>query len=107
MITPKKMVHQELGLSNATLYTVPPGRTAEIKQISFVNYSVSSRTIDIYLVDEGSSASDGNAFLYSFPVSAGQHIEYGTWQVLDSGGMIIGKASGANVTIRISGMLST
>jgi hypothetical protein len=105
-LTPKKFYQGTLSSTNALLKTIPPGQTAEIKQISLVNRGTVTSYVYLYFVAHLGSATNNNAFLFKFKIEAYEHIEYGTWQIIEPGGSIWGYASGSSVNISISGMLS-
>lgn len=105
VLTPSSFVRQSLGTTNATLYTVPSGLTAEIKQISIINRGSIDAKVYLYLVDSGDSAGNENVFLPGWTIEKLSNIEYGTWQVLLQGGTIQGYSNGS-VTLHISGMVT-
>jgi hypothetical protein len=105
-LTPKMFYQGTLGVSSLLLKTIPPGQIAEIKQISMVNRGAVNAHVFLNFVIPGESASITNFFLYDFVIEPSEHIEYGTWQILESAGTIYGYSTGALVNIRISGMLS-
>ena len=105
-LTPKKFYQSTLTGVNALLKTIPPGQTAEIKQISMVNRGTEASYVYLYFLDNADTANSGNAFLFKFKIDAYEHVEYGTWQIIEPGGSIWGYACGSSINIRISGMLS-
>jgi hypothetical protein len=60
----------QLGTSPSTLYTVPASTTTIVKQIALCNTAAAARTIAVYLVPNGGSASSTNAILYDVSVDA-------------------------------------
>ena len=105
-ITPKMFYQGTLETSSTLLKTIPPGQIAEIKQISMVNRGIANAHVYLNFVQPGDNAVITNFFLYDFVIEPSEHIEYGTWQIIESAGTIYGYATGALVNIRISGMLS-
>lgn len=105
-LTPKMFYQGTLGVTSALLKTIPPGQIAEIKQLSMVNRGAVNAHVFLNFVPSGDSALITNFFLYDFVIEPSEHIEYGTWQIIEAAGTIHGYATGALVNIRISGMLS-
>ena len=60
----------QLGTSPSTLYTVPASTTTIVKQIALCNTAAANRTVAVYLVPNGGSASSTNAILYDVSVDA-------------------------------------
>ena len=60
----------QLGTSPSTLYTVPASTTTIVKQIALCNTATATRTVAVYLVPSGGSASTTNAILYDVSMNA-------------------------------------
>lgn len=56
----------------ATYYTVPASKTVQIDQASVFNSDASARTVTIYLVPSGGTASAENAIVTALSLAAGE-----------------------------------
>ena len=92
--------------STTTEYTVPTGKRTIIDKFTATNVDGSSRTISVYLIPSGDTASASNQIIKDLSISAGatDDIEELKNQVLATGDKIAVSASAASVvTIRVSG----
>jgi ATP-dependent protease ClpP protease subunit len=103
--TPARLYIGQPGTSNTTLYTVPSGKKAIIKQILLANTSASSVTITIYLVPSGGTAGAGNMIVSDITVNAKTVVTIDMAQVMNAGDFLVGvqSTSGA-ITVTISGV---
>ena len=95
----------QLGPSAATLYTVPGSTTPILKQVALCNTASAARTVAIYLVPSGGTASTANAILYDVPVDAKSTTFVNLSAVMATSDTIEGSASVASsVTIHSFGI---
>ncbi len=78
----------------ATLYTVPTGWQAAVKNIVLVNYSGTDRTFDIFV----NGSADVNRLCKAEPLQASKRVILPEVELLEDGDTILGSAS-ANTAI--------
>jgi len=86
-----------------TIYTVPTGYKAIVKNIDVCNTTTGSLTASIYLVPTGSSASTANMLFPATTVLANTMTQWTGEQVLNAGDFIQGIGSAAGITVNVSG----
>jgi hypothetical protein len=104
-VTPKPLVQGTL-LTNslATYYTVPASTTATIRAITLCNTDSVSRTISLYLVASGGSASAMNQILKDVAMLPGETIIDDSTRAMNTGDFIRALASLSNVVaLRVDG----
>jgi ATP-dependent protease ClpP protease subunit len=103
--TPTRLYIGQPRTSNTTLYTVPSGKKAIIKQILLSNTSASDVTVTIYLVPSGGTAGANNMIVPGITVNAKTVVTIDMAQVMNAGDFLVGvqNTSGA-VTVTISGV---
>jgi hypothetical protein len=106
VITPKKLVNQELALANETLYTVPENTRVFVKDINITNSNAAAVNITLYLVDSGGSTGVSNALLGNVQILGNDVAQWFGSQVIEAGDTIQGFSDTANVCIKISGGLA-
>ena len=107
--TPKNLVNNELTTSFVTQYTVPTATVTRVTEIIACNCAGATRTITLCYIETGESADDGagagtNAIMKEFNLPAGVPITLPLNSFLEAGDFISAKASGADVTLHISGI---
>ena len=106
--TPKKIIPGSLlTASAATYYTAPTNTRTLIKKVTFTNNDTVARTVTLYLVPLGGTASTSNILIKAAPV--GPSVTYEGFevegQVLEPGGFIQALADSAGqVTLQASGV---
>ena len=103
VITPKKLVNQELPLTNSTFYTVEDFQRVFVKDINIANNNATAVNISLYLVDSGDSADNTNALLGNVEVLGNDVAQWTGSQIIEVGDTIQGISDTANVSIKISG----
>lgn len=105
VITPAKLGRGAISTTPTvdTLYTCPVLTRAFVKCIDVVNTSAAALTVNVYLVPSGGTAGTDNALLYSRSVPIGGNVQWTGTQILNAGDKIQATASGAGLTINISG----
>jgi len=107
--TPTRLISGALGqltASTATYYTTPVNKRTIISRLVLCNTTGTARTVDLYLVPSGGSATAANQILTAEPVAASTSyiVSEAERQVLESGGTIQASADAASaVTIIGSG----
>ena len=95
----------QLGTVSSTLYTVPSSTTTTVKQIALCNTAAANRTVAVYLVPSGGSASASNAILYDVAVDSKSTTFVNLSAVMATGDFIQASASvAASVTIHSFGI---
>lgn len=107
--TAKNLVNNELTTGFVTQYTVPSATVTRVTEIIACNCAGAARTITLCMVEVGESADDGagagtNAIMKAFNLPAGVPIALPMNTFLEAGDFISAKASGADVTLIISGI---
>lgn len=106
-VTPNQLSQAALTTSYATLYTAPTNPTTPtrtyIKQIDVCNTTGGALTFNLHIVPATFSAGTTNALFYSQTVAANSTFSYAGVQVMQTLSFISAKASGAGLTITISG----
>lgn len=103
VITPVKLGQAAITTGVTTLYTVPAGARALLKEFNIVNTTAGAITARVFLVPSGGSAGTGNAFIYDVSIAAnGNHI-YNGIQVMNAGDFMQIQAASAGLTITASG----
>jgi hypothetical protein len=83
-VTPKAVPTAALTGSAATLYTAPvktrstgtPGATAKLMGINFCNTDSSARTVTLYLIASGGTASAANTVMAAVSIAAGGNYSF-------------------------------
>lgn len=107
VITPTKLVNQELPLTVGTLHTVDNDSRDIVKDINIANNNASPVNVTLYLVDSGDTAGNSNALLPTIKLRANSVFQWFGSQVIDEGDTIQGLSDTANVSIKISGGTAT
>lgn len=98
MLTPKRLIAgSALTGSTATYYTVPTSTTAIVKELKLCNTDTATRTVDIFEVASGGSASATNQIFQDLALVAGETKIFSLSSVLTAGMTIQGSASSASV----------
>lgn len=93
--------------ASALYYTVPAFAKVRIQKLTLNNTDTAPRTVTIYLVPSGGSASNTNALVLNYPISAGYTLDLqeAAGQTLEAGTSIYALAdTGAVVSIRCSAL---
>jgi hypothetical protein len=92
----------------AASYTVPAATKTRITEISVTNNAGATRTIRIYIVPNGGSADQSNAYFYDFDLPQGTPVDQpkNTFLATPGDGIFI-HGSGTNIAVRISGIEKT
>ena len=109
--TPINMGYGQLSNSSGTLYTAPSGtiagassQKAILREIWLSNTDTSTRTVTLYVVENGGSAADNRALLKDVTIAAKTMYRIECECVLESGETVRGLADSASkVTYRLSG----
>ena len=103
--TEKAIARQAVDSTAETLYTVPASTKAIIKDIHICNNSASNCWVSLWLVPNGSSASDENVMFYQWNVPANDFVHWNGYQILDTAGDTIQAQSETadQITCLISG----
>jgi|SRR3990167_2722568 len=106
-LTGKRLDTRVFPTTIATFYTVPGSTKTRITEIIVCNAAAAGRTIRIHFVPSGGSADTSNAVAYDWSVPPGipVPIPLNTW--LNTGDLIRGVASAADVSCTISGIEET
>ena len=93
----KSLADGQLAAAKATLYTVPGGTTAFIKQITYTNTDASDRTVNLYLKRSGSTSR--RIIPQNMNLAVGNTMYWGDadGMALSTGDIIEGDASAATV----------
>lgn len=89
--------------AGTTIYTVPTGYKADVKDIFIANAGSTSINLSLHFVASGGSASTSNAVFKDVPISGNTTIHWSGVQALSAGKFIQGIGSASGVTITISG----
>lgn len=109
--TPINMGYGQLSNSSGTLYTAPSGtiagassQKAILREIWLSNTDTSTRTVTLYVVENGGSAADNRALLKDVTIAEKTMYRIECECVLESGETVRGLADSASkVTYRLSG----
>lgn len=104
-VTPKPLVQGTLlTASLATYYTVPGSTTATVRAITLCNTDSVARTVDLYLVANGGSASAMNQILKGLTMNPSETIIDDSVRAMNAGDFIRAVASVTNVvSLRVDG----
>jgi hypothetical protein len=106
-VTPNLLAQAAITTSYTTIYTVPTNPTTPtrtyMKQIDVCNTTGSPITFNLHIVQATFSEGTQNALFYGQSVNANSTFSYSGVQVLPTLSTIQVKASGAGLTITISG----
>lgn len=101
-ITPKVLAEGQLAAAKATLYTVPGATSTIVSSITLTNTDAAARTVNIYVKPGGTSR---RVVPKDLSIAAGYSVIDDTVRTLETGDLIEGDASAANVVdYVISGM---
>jgi len=98
-----RLAQAALTTSYVTIYTTPILTRTFVKNIDLVNTTSGSLTFFISLVPKGTAAGAANALFFGSTISANSTYQWTGTQILTPGDLISVKASGAGVTVTISG----
>jgi len=98
-----RLAQAALTTSYVTVYTTPLLTRTYVKNIDICNTTAGALNLYISLVPSGGTAGTGNALYYNFSVAANSRVQWAGTQILTSGDLISVKASGAGLTVTISG----
>lgn len=103
-LTAKQLVNAELALAIGTLYAVPASTKTRVTEILLCNNAGAARTVTMHFVESGDTAGDDNGIMKAFSLPQGVPMVFpmNTW--LETGDLIRGFASGADVACIISGI---
>jgi hypothetical protein len=104
-VTPKPLVQGTLLTAVlATYYTVPGATTTTIRAITFCNTDTVARTVDLYLVASGGSASPQYQILKGVSILPGETLIDDSVRAMNTGDFIRALASVTSVvSIRVDG----
>ncbi len=99
----ERLFTEEIDVTNDVLYAVAIGDAVDIKAFTITNTDSSDRTVEVWLVPNGSSPDDTNKLIDGRTIQANSTliIAEALGQLVDSGGEIIAKASSANTLTAI------
>lgn len=103
VVVPAKMGQSAIGVTVTTIYTVPVGSMAILKEYLICNTTAGTINVDIHIVPDGSSATVDNAVMYSTPVVANGQLSFSGNTIMDAGDTIQVKATSLGLTITASG----
>lgn len=89
--------------AGTTIYTVPTGYAAQVKDMTIANTTSGALTALIHFVASGGSASAANTIFPTITIPAYTMVHWTGQQTIASGGFIQGIGSGAGITVTISG----
>ena len=97
------------GSGASTIYTVPASTQGILKHFTISNANASARTVQIWIVPTGGSATDSNALINALSIPGNGVLTWDGFQVLPTAGDTIqGQASATtSLTFRGSGMEQT
>lgn len=109
--TPINMGYGQLAASSGTLYTAPTGtiagassQKAILTEIILCNTDTVTRTVTLYVVENGGSVADNRAIMKDATIAAKTTYVASFYTVLESGETVRGLADSASkVTYRLSG----
>ena len=100
----KRLAQSAVGTGSGTLlYTVPTGYNGLVEDIFLCNTSSGALTISIHFVASGGSATTSNAVFGTLSIPAYTTVSWQGKQLLTTGKFIQGIASGAGITVTITG----
>ncbi len=96
----------QIGTSNTTIYSVPAGESHAVVLMILCNTDDSNdKTVTIYAVPNGSSASNGNMIVNDLTIPAGDTRIYNLEKfIMEGGDSIVGIADATGVTATFSVM---
>ena len=98
-----RLAQAALTTSYVTIYTTPILTRTFVKNIDVVNTTGGGLTFFISLVPKGGTAGADNALFLGKSIAANETYQWTGTQILTPGDLISVKASGAGVTVTISG----
>jgi hypothetical protein len=98
-----RLAQAALTTSYVTVYTTPALTRTYVKSIDICNTTAGTLNLYISLVPSGGTAGTGNALYYNFSVAANSRAQWAGTQILTPGDLISVKASGAGLTVTITG----
>jgi len=98
-----RLAQAALTTAYVTIYTTPILTRTFVKNIDVVNTTSGSLTFFISLVPKGDTAGAANALFFGSTLTAYATYHWTGTQILTPGDLISVKASGAGVTVTISG----
>ena len=98
-----RLAQAETTTSYVTIYTTPSLTRTYVKNIDICNTTGGSLTFFISLVPKGATAGAANALFFGSTLTANETYQWRGTQILTPGDLISVKASGAGVTVTISG----
>lgn len=104
-ITPAKLGRGAISTTPTvdTLYTVPSLTRTIVKTIDLSNTTAAPLSVTVYLVESGGSPGASNTLIPNSSIPGYGIFQWSGSQVLNAGDSIRATASGAGVTINISG----
>ena len=102
-IVGNRLAQAETTTSYVTIYTTPSLTRTYVKNIDICNTTGGSLTFFISLVPKGDTAGAANALFFGNTLAANATYQWRGTQILTPGDLISVKASGAGVTVTISG----
>lgn len=107
--TPKRLAqYSPVGTADTTIYTVPGGQLAIIKQIMIANTGVGSISVSVSIVPLGGLAGPANRIITDAVLSGKSVLVFDLSQVMDTGDFISVKTSlSGSAAFTVSGVEST
>lgn len=106
-ITPKALGQVALTTTAQTVYTVPSGAQATIRNIRVCNTTAGPLKVTAYLMPGAGTPTDANAILKGVTVPAGGVVDDDAIHVREAGGRLVALADAAGLTLTASGAEST
>ena len=102
-ITPTRLGQAAITGTIATLYTVPTGFRAFVKDLNICNTTGGAVTVNVHLVPDGGTAGTDNAILYTYSIAANTTYRWTGVQIMNELQTIQVKGSTTGLTITASG----
>jgi hypothetical protein len=102
-ITPTKLGQAAITGTIATLYTVPTGFRAFVKDLNICNTTSGAVTVNVHLVPKSGTAGTDNAILYTYSIAANTIYRWTGVQIMNESETIQVKGSTTGLTITASG----
>ena len=98
-----RLAQAAMTTSYVTIYTTPLLTRTYVKNIDIVNTTSGALNFYISLVPSGDTAGAANALFYNAPINGKTTVQWTGAEILTPGDLISVKASGAGVTVTITG----
>jgi hypothetical protein len=104
MIESKRIAQSNLTDTLTTLYTVPTDKTLIIRNLSLVNLSAESRTVDLVILPEGENFGNQHYYFKNISLRGNETKVFDNKLILESGDALQTKCSiTGDVTIQVFG----